>query len=321
MAWSRWTRLFVAPVGALSLLAGCYDSHSIFGASPRRDGGGPLPGIDGGGPLPGTDGGGPIPTTDGGGPIPGMDGGGPIPGTDGGGPIPGRDAGPRADAGPPPDAGPPSIALRFQPMDRLVVASAPGLDLTGAFTLEMWIRPRDPGPGTISLKGVRETRRYQYGVAMDGGDVVVGWGANDAVHELRAPVPIGEWTHVAMVFSGGDRDVARMRLVVNGAVAAEGSFPNDVLESVNDQPLVFGLGYEGDIDEIRLWRIARLAPGIRATMRTRISGSVPGLQAYWPLEESGQLALDRTLHGHDAVLGRRTRPDGADPEWIRTGPI
>lgn len=303
-------------LAALLLSAGCYDSHSVLGVSrdagpAYRDGGGPIPGFDAGPTF--RDGGGPIPGTDGG-PTPGFDAGpGPTP-TDGGGPV-------RRDAGPPPDAGPPSIALRFEAGDRLVVAPAPGLDLTEAFTLEMWIRPRAPGVSAISLKGTRATRRYTYALSMDGDELVAGWAANDAVHEVRAPVPIGVWTHVAMVVRARDADVATLQLVIDGELVAEGSFPNDVLDAVNGLPLVFGRGYEGDVDEIRLWRLARLPAGIRGTMGTRISGGIPSLEAYWPLEEAGQLALDHTLNGHDAVLGNFTTPDGSDPQWIRSGPI
>jgi hypothetical protein len=53
----------------------------------------------------------------------------------------------------------------------------------------------------------------------------------------------------------------------------------------------------------------------------RVSGALPGLEAYWSLDERGQLALDRTLHGHDAVLGLLTMPDSADPTWILDGAI
>lgn len=311
---------FVSLALALSTmsLAGCYDSHL------SREGH-VGPGVDG---SVGPDGGGPLPPLDGGGPLPFDGGDPPPPGRDGGPPPPmdaGRlDSGPPhvVDAGPPPDAGPPSRALRFSRGDLLHVAHAPTLDIARAYTLELWLRVGPSGNGSVVVKGDRSSDRYQFGVAVRGDEIVVGWGAVADVHELRAPIPRGVWTHVAMIVSAADSMVARLRLMLDGAVVGTAVFPNDLSAAVNDRPLIVaGSGFEGDVDELRLWRLARRPDGVRASMHTRISGAVPGLEAYWPLEERGQLAIDWTSHGHEGVLGRLTTPDADDPVWILDGPI
>ena len=93
-----------------------------------------------------------------------------------------------------------------------------------------------------------------------------------------------------------------------------------MLDATNDQALVFGRSAV-DLDEIRLWIFARDAGTIAANMSRRVSASSPGLEMYLALEESGQLAFDRTLRGHDGVLGMFTTEDPADPEWILDGAI
>ncbi len=314
---------YLAYAASAALLAGCYDSHAVLGG-PLRDGG-PGP-SDGGGPAPGFDGG---PSPRDGGPLPPMDSGpSPIdaaPGVDAGPPP---DAGPRPDAGPPPDAGPrpdagrPSRALRFESGDLVAVAHAPTLDLTSTYTFELWIRPGETGNGSISAKGERASRRFQYGVAIDGDEIVVGFASVGTAAELRAPIVRTVWTHVATIVSSPDPMTVRIRLLLDGVIVADGIFPNVLPDAVNDLPLLLGGGgYRGDVDEVRLWRFARAPDGIRASMRTRISGALPGLEAYWALEEGGQLALDRTSHGHEGVLGRLTTPDPDDPRWILDGPI
>lgn len=318
---------------ACSLLAGCYESHSLFGSIERDSG--PFPGRDGG-PFPRPDGA-PFPFDSGpffpdAGPFP-FDGG--PPRLDAGprdagpvsdaGPRPDagrRDAGRPRDAGPPLDAGRRSIALRFDRGDLLVVADAASLDLVRAHTLEMWIRPRPGGltSGSVAIKGNRETDRFMYGIAISGDDLLLGWGRVGDRHELRVPFTRGVWTHVAMIVETVG-STARLTAMLDGVVVATATFPNDIADSVNDAPLTFGQGYEGDIDEIRLWRFARRPDGVRSTMRTRVPAGLPGLEGYWPLEERGQLALDHTLLGHDAVLGTLTTPDPSDPVWIFDGAI
>ena len=306
---------------ATPLLASCYQSHR------RGDSGGVPPdaaGDDGGSPPP-TDGG-PLPFDAGrrdGGPLPfdaGRRDGGPLPfdasSPDAGRPDAGaRDAG-RRDAGRR-DAGPRSVALAFRSGQRLVVAPAPTLDLAGDSTLELWVRPR--ADGSISVKGDRTTRRFHFSVELVGGQIGAGFAAETEVRQVLEPIATGVWSHVCVTLRVSGSTVL-LRLLVNGFPVAAGTFPNELTATVNDSPLVFG-GFDGDLDEIRIWDFVRADDVIRADMMTRISGAAPGLVAYWPLEEGGQLALDHTARGHDAVLGALTLPDPSDPTWIRDGPI
>ena len=62
--------------------------------------------------------------------------------------------------------------------------------------------------------------------------------------------------------------------------------------------------------------------GLRATAVMRVPFGSAGLAVYWPFEEApGQIALDRSLRGNDAILGALTTPDDRDPAWITDGPI
>ncbi len=111
-----------------------------------------------------------------------------------------------------------------------------------------------------------------------------------------------------------------MTLYVNGVDTGSWAAPNSLFDAINDQPILMG-GFEGDIDEVRLFTFARTASAVRTTMNTRLSPPPPGMEAYWPLEESGQIVLDRTLRGNEGVLGDLTFPDPADPTWITDGAI
>jgi len=163
--------------------------------------------------------------------------------------------------------------------------------------------------------------RYQFYVEIRSGTVIVGWAAGGMPHLLRGRIAYGVWSHVAIAIRTSG-PTAELRLLVDGIPVGSATYPNDRLMAVNDARLVFGgTGFEGDLDEIRLWNIAVGDATIDFQKDRRISGFRPGLIAYWQLEESGQIARDLTLHGHEAILGDLTVSDPADPTWIDDGPI
>jgi hypothetical protein len=249
----------------------------------------------------------------------------------------GRDSGPR-DAGPPdaprdagrdtgtPDSGPRSIALRYAPDEFLLVPERPGLSVSGDQTYEMWIRAR--GPGTVSFKGNSSTGQQHHMLRIEGSgasaQIVVGWVTFRLDRrEVRAPfgASMGRWTHVATVIRMGAFG-ARIELFVDFVLAATADVPNDLVDAFNTEPLRIGQ-FDGDTDEIRIWAAARPVDALRAQAFTRLPFGTAGLAAYWPLEEApaGQIALDRSLRGIDAILGSGTTVDIFDPTWIFDGPI
>jgi hypothetical protein len=228
-----------------------------------------------------------------------------------------RDSRPPRDTGPR-DAGRVSRALSFERGDRVFIAPSVTLDITDSHTYELWFRPRVDG--IVLHKGtVAEGESYQYLVEVGDGLVVVGWGTSDASANISAPIRMNVWNHVSVVIDT-DPMVALVTLYVDGFESASAVFPNTLFDALNDQPLLMG-GFEGDIDEVRIFTFARSASAIRSTMNTRLSPPPPGMEAYWPLEEAGQIILDRTLRGNEGVLGDFTFPDPADPTWITDGPI
>lgn len=224
----------------------------------------------------------------------------------------GRDAGREAGV----DAGRPRIALRFAPGRYIFVADDGQLDLVDAATLELWVRAR--GDGVLSIKGPLDDRRFHLYVALQGESIVAGWSSEDAESLVRAPFPRGTWTHVAVVQENLSTGEGSVTLYLDGARVADALGPSVRLGAINDRPWIVG-EVDADVDELRLWSLARDAASIRGGMRQRVPPMTPSLVVYLPLEERGQIALDRTLQGHDAVLGSLTTEDEADPDWIEDG--
>jgi len=111
-----------------------------------------------------------------------------------------------------------------------------------------------------------------------------------------------QWYHVAGVVDAKQR---RMALYLNGIEVARRDFGNDIHTSM--LPLRIGSSHEedfhgtfaGEIDEVRIWNIARAKEELQSTMHTTLSGKEPGLVGYWQFEGDGEKVIDATRNGHD----------------------
>jgi len=85
---------------------------------------------------------------------------------------------------------------------------------------------------------------------------------------------------------------------------------------------MLGLGnFQGLIDEVRVWNVARSEAAIQSTMNTPLIGNEPGLVGYWKFNEgSGQTAYDSTLNSNDGQLGSTPGVDPSDPAWFLISP-
>jgi len=105
-----------------------------------------------------------------------------------------------------------------------------------------------------------------------------------------AQVPLNQWTHIACVAF----DPAEMRIYVNGVpsiVSFDGSATyiatNSSHGSIGRRVDPYGVyTFDGEMDEVRLWDIARSQAEIRDYMCRKIDASISGLIGYWKADES-----------------------------------
>jgi hypothetical protein len=61
--------------------------------------------------------------------------------------------------------------------------------------------------------------------------------------------------------------------------------------------------FKGEMDEFRIWSVARTLAEIQASMHTGFCGPQPNLWVYWKFDEpSGTIVLDHSGNGRDATL-------------------
>jgi hypothetical protein len=128
-----------------------------------------------------------------------------------------------------------------------------------------------------------------------------------------------EWIHLAWTYDGSifetyiDGQIDETESV-NGLID---TYPTDITLGVRGG---IDLGFfDGLIDEVRIWNVARTEVQIQQSMNQRLTGDEPGLAAYWNFDEGeGQMFMDFTGNGSNGFLGYSPEPDSADPVWVQS---
>lgn len=110
------------------------------------------------------------------------------------------------------------------------------------------------------------------------------------------------WYHLAGTFDG-----STMTVFVNGVniISEKVSGPvyidnSDLFIGKGDPEFSSGEYFNGALDEIRIWNVARSQEEIRAAMNVSLTGKEEGLVVYWNFDDD--TARDLTGHGNDGIL-------------------
>ncbi|HSZ72230.1 MAG TPA: LamG-like jellyroll fold domain-containing protein, partial [Cytophagaceae bacterium] len=72
--------------------------------------------------------------------------------------------------------------------------------------------------------------------------------------------------------------------------------------------------FDGSINEVRFWNIARSAADIAANATSSLSASSTGLIGLWRFNEAGQTVVDASSVANNGVLGSTTDVEATDPQ-------
>lgn len=195
------------------------------------------------------------------------------------------------------------------------VAASPSLALTNQFTFEAWIRPRSAQCNTILSRGDGANLAatdYIFQVGSDGANcgvmklaLMAGGGWTTSASSL----PLNAWAHVAVTCDG-----ATNRFYINGildrAIAAAGTVFQSGSPLFIGRQGTAGLNYfDGTLDEVRVWNVARSAAEIRANVNQSVPRNSPRLVGYWRFnEKAGVRAVDSSASAiHGMLINRPLR--------------
>ena len=191
----------------------------------------------------------------------------------------------------------------------------PDMNLSGDFTIEAWIKM---APGIDSFDALLgqegagpDINFYQQRIHL-----FIAQNPWDAITS-NTFIQADSWTHVAITRLGSD-----LALYINGTLDATGAwagvFPIKALGRGNRSSLV---KFAGEMDEVRIWNIARSADDINQYYTQVIDPSTIGLLRYWNFNETGQAVLDSS-NNFDGFLGIDGSDSNDDPTRLQsTAPL
>jgi hypothetical protein len=224
---------------------------------------------------------------------------------------------------------PKSVWLEFDGVDdKAVIGDSASLDITNFITLEAWIRaesiPSSGGQARIVSKSFHyELSLHSADSGCVGGTVGdVQWRGVIGGLDRRicgGSITPGAWHHVAGTYDGN-----AFTLYVDGDMVA--SIGRSGLIGTNNYDVNIGnhptlnRPFNGGIDEVRVWNVARTQQEILDDMNWELSGLEAGLVGYYRLNEGvGQEIFDGSVYGNHGILGSTAGVDVHDPSWWPAG--
>lgn len=192
-----------------------------------------------------------------------------------------------------------NYALKFDGTnDKVGILDSPELNPTSGMTIEAWINATEWnsniwGGVIVGKQGTNPDKGYCF-TAGQNGRVEFTVSVNEGWKAVSTPALLGTnaWYHIAGVYTG-----SQLMLYINGQLIqtedaiGELTHGTGVVMNLGDNPTWPGRFWNGRLDEIRIWEIARTEAEIQANMSVELTGNETGLVAYYPMNEGSGSVL------------------------------
>lgn len=176
---------------------------------------------------------------------------------------------------------------------------------TQSFTLEAWVKPTGGIWVAVISKFVHTASNEGYSleifsdnkVSLLYGNNWSDWNATTAI----APLTPGVWSHIAATYDG-----TTVKIYINGFLSQSATWTNGVTDSGTNLLLGTRSGttyYSGQMDEARVWTVARTQAEIQEGMCRTMVGNEASLAAYYRLDQiDGTTIYDLTSNANNGTL-------------------
>lgn len=202
--------------------------------------------------------------------------------------------------------------------DYLDLGATTNLENQNGFTFETWIKPIsiDANSERVFSKRLNNTNRIEIFLGNGGAEVdnqflkiSICNGANQTANSPNLSVPVGVWTHIAVTFDGTASAGNRLRFYANGIRQTLSSDPSATTTPSGTGNTHIGKRSDSankpsniELDEIRLWNIARTEQAVRENMHLTLTGCEAGLVSYYQLNETAGTAATDVLGNNTGTL-------------------
>jgi PKD repeat protein len=227
-------------------------------------------------------------------------------------------------------------ALEFDGSDsRVTCPSSASLSMTEALTIEAWINPAGWGEAGAGGYG-RVVDKDRFALYLNG------QASTFAPHSLvlvlknetgppsiswtpDSTISLAKWQHVAGTY---DAATGEARLCIDGVgqTVSQTNAPSGPLKDHSAFDLQIGNSgalsctFDGIVDEVRVWNLARSPADIAAWMKQPLVGDEEGLAGYWRMNEGGGSVLsDGSGNGNDGQIHEAEWIEGYEPSTATDG--
>lgn len=202
--------------------------------------------------------------------------------------------------------------------DYIDLGATASLENQNGFTFETWIKPIsiDVNSERVFSKRMNNTNRIEIFLGNGGSEadnqflkISICNGTNQTANSPNLSVPVGEWTHIAITFDGTASAGNRLRFYANGIRQTLSSDPVATTTPSGTGNAHIGKRSDNankpsniELDEIRLWNIARTEQAVRENMHLTLTGCETGLVSYYQLNETTGTAARDALGTNNATL-------------------
>ncbi len=176
------------------------------------------------------------------------------------------------------------------------------MPLPGAFTIEFWAQSSSSAAHSGLVEQVSKGDTGAFSIGFSSGDsLIVSLHFNNGITNVvtSSNTNIQNWNHYAVTFTPNDS----IRIYINGVLKTSQKTNAAKLIASTDSILIghsnlSGVSFIGNIDELRIWSVARTSAEILASIKTVLAGNEAGLKAYYSFDD------DSTIHTfHDFAGG------------------
>jgi hypothetical protein len=214
---------------------------------------------------------------------------------------------------------PPGNAYSFDGIDDYIELADPtAFDFgTGDFTAEVWFNTNDATANQSLINDYPGSATSYFALYLDGGGLKAALSNGVADLQTAQSIQINKWYHAALVRSG---DV--VSIYVDGVLSAtiSGMAARNVASTgpVNlGRQVGGGSQLNGELDEVRIWNVARTENQINGNLYNTLNGNEAGLLAYYKFDQSGNSTIlpDRTVNNLNGTVNNGAAGN-VSPTWV-----